>query len=86
MKTARLGIMAPPGTAASSDALEVLIDVSANSGSQWLNVSERLDVAVSETMHATLDAGVEGALLDLVRVAPLSSKLLWSTRATSRWL
>ena len=67
VKTARLGIMAPPGTPASADALEVLIDVSANSGSQWLNVSERLDVGVSETMHATLDAGVEGALLDLVR-------------------
>ena len=67
VKTARLGIMAPPGTPASANALEVLIDVSASSGNQWLNMSERLDVAVRETMHATLDTGVEGALLDLVR-------------------
>jgi len=67
VKTARLGIMPPPGTPASDNALEVLIDVSANSGNQWLNVSERLDVSVRETMHATLNAGVEGALLDLVR-------------------
>ncbi len=66
-KTARLGIMAPPGTPASASALEVLIDVSANSGEQWLNLSDRLDIAVSETMHATLDSGVEGALLNLVR-------------------
>ncbi|MEC7150905.1 MAG: S8 family serine peptidase [Candidatus Thermoplasmatota archaeon] len=75
VKTARLGIMAPPGTGASSNALEVLIDVSANSGSQWLNVSERLDVAVSETMHATLDAGVEGALLDLVRSTAVEQQI-----------
>ena len=59
--------MAPPGTPASASALEVLIDVSANSGEQWLNLSDRLDIAVSETMHATLDSGVEGALLNLVR-------------------
>ena len=65
VKTARLGVMAPPGTLASADALEVLIDVAANSGSQWLNASERLDLSVAETMHASLDTGIEGALLDL---------------------
>ncbi|MGB1578593.1 MAG: S8 family serine peptidase [Candidatus Poseidoniaceae archaeon] len=75
VKTARLGIMAPPGTPASDNALEVLIDVSANSGEQWLNLSERLDVSVRETMHATLDAGVEGALLDLVRSSSVEQPL-----------
>lgn len=69
VKTARLGVMAPPGTPASVDALEVLIDVAANSGSQWLNASERLDLSVAETMHATLDTGIEGALLDLPQEA-----------------
>ena len=75
VKTARLGIMAPPGTLASDNALEVLIDVSANSGEQWLNLSERLDVSVRETMHATLDAGVEGALLDLVRATTVEQQI-----------
>ena len=67
VKTARLGVMAPPGAPASSDALDVLIDVAANSGNQWLNTSERFGVGVLETMHASLESGVEGALLDLAR-------------------
>lgn len=75
VKTARLGVMPPPGTPASSNGLEVLIDVAANSGNQWSNTSERLDVGVLATMHATLDSGVEGALLDLVRGDPVQQTL-----------
>ncbi len=69
-KVARLGLIPPAGTPAAEAAVEVLVDVSARSGERWLNETIRFDVGVLPSMHATIDTGIEGALLDLARGEP----------------
>ncbi len=67
VKVARLGLIPPAGAPSTEAAVEVLVDVSARSGDRWLNQTIRFDVGVLPSMHALIETGIEGALLDLVR-------------------
>lgn len=74
-KVGRLGLIPAAGTPAGEGALEVLVDVAARSGDRWLNQSLRFDVNILPSMHASLESGIVGALIDLPRGDDISLEM-----------